>query len=74
MLWRSRRKMKGSGGEKADENLQSVIYVLKGKARMRWGEKLEFTAEAGPGDFIYVPPYVPVCAQRLLVSFPGQTV
>ena len=26
---------------------------------MRWGEKLEFTAEAGPGDFIYVPPYVP---------------
>ena len=39
--------------------LESVIYVLKGKARMRWGENLEFTAEAGPGDFIYVPPYVP---------------
>lgn len=34
-----------------------MIYILKGKARMRWGEKLEFTAEAGPGDFIYVPPY-----------------
>lgn len=33
-------------------HLESVIYVLKGKARMRWGEKLEFTAEAGPGDFI----------------------
>src|SRR5690606_35652314 len=39
--------------------LESVIYVVKGRARMRWGEKLEFTAEAGPGDFIYVPPYVP---------------
>jgi len=26
---------------------------------MRWGEALEFTAEAGPGDFIYVPPFVP---------------
>ena len=39
--------------------LESVIYVLRGKARMRWGEHLEFTAEAGPGDFIYVPPYVP---------------
>jgi uncharacterized RmlC-like cupin family protein len=39
--------------------LESVIYVLKGKARMRWGEALEYTAEAGPGDFIYVPPYVP---------------
>src|ERR1700751_5921034 len=40
-------------------DLESVIYVVKGKARMRWGEKLEFMAEAGPGDFIYVPPYVP---------------
>jgi uncharacterized RmlC-like cupin family protein len=39
--------------------LESVIYVVKGRARMRWGEHLEFTAEAGPGDFIYVPPYVP---------------
>jgi uncharacterized RmlC-like cupin family protein len=39
--------------------LESVIYVVKGRARMRWGDQLEFTAEAGPGDFIYVPPYVP---------------
>jgi uncharacterized RmlC-like cupin family protein len=39
--------------------LESVIYVVSGRARMRWGEQLEFTAEAGPGDFIYVPPYVP---------------
>ena len=40
-------------------SLESVIYVVKGKARMRWGERLQFVAEAGPGDFIYVPPYVP---------------
>lgn len=39
--------------------LESVIYVLRGRARMRWGEHLEYTAEAGPGDFIFVPPYVP---------------
>ncbi|MBC7415507.1 MAG: cupin domain-containing protein [Herminiimonas sp.] len=39
--------------------LESVIYVIRGRARMRWGDHLEFTAEAGPGDFIYVPPYVP---------------
>jgi uncharacterized RmlC-like cupin family protein len=39
--------------------LESVIYVLEGRARMRWGEHLEFVAEAGPGDFIFVPPYVP---------------
>jgi len=39
--------------------VESVIYVVSGKARMRWGDHLECTAEAGPGDFIYVPPYVP---------------
>jgi uncharacterized RmlC-like cupin family protein len=39
--------------------VESVIYVVRGKARMRWGDRLEFTAEAGPGDFIYVPPFVP---------------
>ena len=39
--------------------LESVIYVVKGRARMRWGERLEFTAEAEPGDFIFVPPFVP---------------
>ena len=39
--------------------VESVIYVVSGKARMKWGDRLEYTAEAGPGDFIYVPPYVP---------------
>jgi uncharacterized RmlC-like cupin family protein len=39
--------------------VESVIFVVKGKARMRWGERLEFVAEAGPGDFIWVPPFVP---------------
>lgn len=39
--------------------LESVIYVVRGRARLRWGERLEYVAEAGPGDFIYVPPYVP---------------
>ena len=39
--------------------LESVIYVVKGHARMRWGERLQFVAEAWPGDFIYVPPFVP---------------
>lgn len=39
--------------------LESVIYVVRGRARMRWGERLEFSAEAGPGDFIFIPPFVP---------------
>ena len=39
--------------------LESVIYIVSGRARLRWGDKLEFIAEAGPGDFVYVPPFVP---------------
>ncbi len=39
--------------------LETVLYIVKGRARMRWGDHLEFSDEAGPGDFIYVPPYVP---------------
>lgn len=36
---------------------ESGIYVLKGQLRFRWGEKLEHEAIAGPGDFIFVPPF-----------------
>jgi uncharacterized RmlC-like cupin family protein len=39
--------------------LESIIYVVSGRARMRWGQRLEYVAEARPGDFIYVPPFVP---------------
>ena len=40
-------------------DLETVLYIVRGRARMRWGEHLEFVDEAGPGDFIYVPPFVP---------------
>jgi uncharacterized RmlC-like cupin family protein len=39
--------------------LETVIYVVRGRARLRWGDHMEFEGEAGPGDFVYVPPYVP---------------
>jgi len=39
--------------------LESVLYVISGRGRIRWGEHLEFVAEGGPGDFIYIPPFVP---------------
>lgn len=39
--------------------LETVLYIIRGRARMRWGDHLEFVDEAGPGDFIFVPPYVP---------------
>ena len=39
--------------------LETVLYIVRGRARFRWGEKLEYVDEAGPGDFIFVPPFVP---------------
>jgi uncharacterized RmlC-like cupin family protein len=39
--------------------VETVLYIVKGRARFRWGDHLEFSEEAGPGDFIYVPPWVP---------------
>lgn len=39
--------------------LETVLYIVRGRARFRWGAQLEHVDEAGPGDFIYVPPYLP---------------
>ena len=40
-------------------DLETILYIVRGRARFRWGDHLEFSEEAGPGDFIFVPPYVP---------------
>jgi len=40
-------------------HLESVIFVIRGEALMRWGVRLEFITKAGPGDFLLVPPYLP---------------
>jgi uncharacterized RmlC-like cupin family protein len=39
-------------------HVESVIYVINGKARFRFGDKLETTVEAEAGDFVFVPPYL----------------
>ncbi len=39
--------------------LETVLYIIRGRARFRWGDRLEFVDEAGPGDFVFVPPFVP---------------
>jgi uncharacterized RmlC-like cupin family protein len=54
--------------------LESAIYVLRGQARMRWGEHLEYTAEASPGDFINIQPYVPHQEINGLVNEPLECV
>ncbi len=37
---------------------ESVIYMLRGHARFPFGDHLQDVFEAGPGDFVYVPPRV----------------
>ncbi|MGE0597920.1 MAG: cupin domain-containing protein [Dehalococcoidia bacterium] len=36
---------------------ESGIYILRGRVRFRWGEKLEHVVDTEPGDFVFVPPY-----------------
>lgn len=36
-----------------------ALCVAAGRSEIRWGERLEFAAEIGPGDWAYFPPFVP---------------
>lgn len=35
--------------------VESAIYVVSGTFRIRWGDRLQNSADARPGDFIFVP-------------------
>jgi uncharacterized RmlC-like cupin family protein len=34
---------------------ETILYVVEGVARYRWGDRLEHVVEAGPGDFVFIP-------------------
>ncbi|HYM14824.1 MAG TPA: cupin domain-containing protein, partial [Dehalococcoidia bacterium] len=38
--------------------IETAIYVLSGSVRMRWGDRLEHSAEAVAGDYIFVPAHL----------------
>lgn len=38
---------------------ETAIYVVSGRARMYWGERLEHVMETVAGDLIYIPADVP---------------
>lgn len=46
-----------SGWHHHDDH-ETTIYVLSGVMRMEYGPGGGETLEAGPGDFLYVPPHV----------------
>jgi uncharacterized RmlC-like cupin family protein len=39
--------------------LETVVYVLSGKSKVRWGNRLEHEADLEAGDFLFIPPYMP---------------
>ena len=36
-----------------------MVYITSGRSEIRWGDRLEFVAEAAAGDFVYFSPHVP---------------
>lgn len=36
-----------------------VLFVAHGTSEIRWGERLEYAAVVGAGDFVYFQPFVP---------------
>jgi uncharacterized RmlC-like cupin family protein len=60
-LWAGTNRIKpgASTGPHHHGMLESIIYIVRGQALMRWGNRLEWITKAGPGDFLLVPPFVP---------------
>ena len=46
-------------GKHNHERHEVGVYVVKGRSEIRWGERLQYAAEIGPGDFAYFVSYVP---------------
>jgi uncharacterized RmlC-like cupin family protein len=40
-------------------HLETVVYVLAGQSKVRWGSRLEHEADLEAGDFLFIPPYMP---------------
>jgi len=39
--------------------LETVVYVASGRSKVRWGSRLEYEVDLEPGDFLFIPPFVP---------------
>jgi uncharacterized RmlC-like cupin family protein len=51
---------------------ETVLYMISGTARYRWGDKLQNVVEAGPGDFVFIPAHV--IHQEINASSEAETV
>jgi uncharacterized RmlC-like cupin family protein len=39
--------------------LETVVYMVSGQSKVRWGNRLEHEVDLEPGDFLFIPPFVP---------------
>lgn len=53
---------------------ESAIFIISGWARFRMGEGYDTTEEAGPGDFVWVPPWIPHIEENASASEPVRMV
>lgn len=53
---------------------ESAAYVVEGEVVFWFGERLEERIDAGPGDFIYIPPGVPHLVANPSDSAPAVTI
>lgn len=53
---------------------ESAAYVVEGKVVFWFGKRLAQRFDAGPGDFIYIPPGVPHLVANPSDSYPAVTV
>lgn len=60
-IWMGTVTLQPNGGTGAHHHgtHEVAVYVSKGRSRIRWGERLEYATEVGPGDFVYFAPEVP---------------
>jgi uncharacterized RmlC-like cupin family protein len=50
---------------------ETILYVLSGRARFRWGAQLQHATEAGVGDFVFIP--AEIIHQEINASVEEQT-
>src|SRR3954464_5249927 len=55
-------------------NCESACYMLSGRMRIRWGERLENEVELGRGDMLWVPPHETHVLENVSQSDPAEYV
>jgi uncharacterized RmlC-like cupin family protein len=40
-------------------HVETVVYVVSGAGKLRWGSRLEYEADWESGDFLFIPPHLP---------------